>query len=61
MTDTCTACGCPVTDWAVHATYHQQLRDLQELLKDAVSNAYGMHLDSDRAQGTAAANAEVTV
>lgn len=57
MTDTCSACGCPVTDWTAHTDWHQALATLDQLLRDAARNAYGMHLPSDQLQGTTAANA----
>lgn len=57
VTDTCTACGCPVTDWPAHTHWHNHLANFQVAVQDAVAGAYGMHLPSDQLQGTTAANA----
>lgn len=50
----CSDCGAIVANWAVHVAWHDRIAT-------SVMQAFGNVLATDRAQGTAAANAEVTV
>lgn len=50
----CSDCGAVVAAWDIHLAWHDRIAV-------SVMQAYGGLLASDQAQGTAAANAEVTV